>query len=93
MLYECLAGQRAILGPNTEALKEVLRAARIAPLEVLRPNLPEGLAAVVHRAFSRNPQDRFAGAAEFRAALAPYDDEAIGGALGIASMVRGLFGA
>ena len=93
ILYECLAGQRAILGANTEALKEALRTARITPLESLRPNLPPGLAALVHRAFSRRPQDRFASAAELRTALAPYDDEASGGALGIASMVRGLFGA
>ena len=93
VLYECLAGQRALQAANTEALKELLRAARIPPLESLRPGLPAGLAAVVHRAFSKRPQDRFASAAAFREALAPYDDEAVGGALGIASMVRGLFGA
>jgi len=93
VLYECLAGQRAIQGANTEALKEVLRAARIAPLDSLRTGLPAGLAAVVHKSFAKKPQDRFATAAEFRAALRPYDDEAVGGVLGIASMVRGLFGA
>jgi serine/threonine protein kinase len=93
VLYECLAGQRAIQGPNTDALKESLRAVRITPVEALRPGLPEGLAAVIRKAFSKLPKDRFANAAAFRDSLAPYDDEAIGGALGIASMVRGLFGA
>ena len=93
VLYECLAGQRAIQGPNTEALKESLRAVRIIPVETLRPGLADGLAAVIRKAFSKHPKDRFANAEAFRDSLAPYDDEAIGGALGIASMVRGLFGA
>jgi serine/threonine protein kinase len=36
------------------------------------PDLPAGLADVVHRAIAREPSDRFAGAAEMRQALLPF---------------------
>jgi serine/threonine-protein kinase len=42
------------------------------PVRSRRPDLPEGLAAVVHQALARNPQARFADAAAFRTALTPF---------------------
>jgi serine/threonine-protein kinase len=39
------------------------------PLRARRPELPEALAAVVHRALAREPENRFAAVAAFRAAL------------------------
>jgi serine/threonine-protein kinase len=91
VLYESLANQRAIQGATSEALQEALRTGRIPPLEKYRGDLPRGLGAVVARGLARDPAARYQTAAEFSAALAPFHQEAIGGALGIASVVRGLF--
>ena len=91
VLYECLGNQRAIQGANNELLQTALHKLQIEPLEVLRDDLPEGLGDVVRKAFSREPKQRYQTAAEFDAALAPFHDEPVGGALGIASVVRGLF--
>lgn len=91
ILYECLTNQRAIHGPNPEAMQEALREGRIAGVESLRPEVPPGLADVVHRALQIEPQSRYATAAELMTALQPFHDEISGGALGIASVVRGLF--
>jgi hypothetical protein len=46
---------------------------------------------VLRRALNRDPDRRYQTAAEFSDALKPFHDEMIGGALGIASVVRGLF--
>jgi len=92
VLYECLASQRAIQAQDTTALKEAVRTVKIAPISSVRDDLPFGLDSVVHRALARRQRDRFASAREFYQALEPFHDEAIGGSLGISSMVRGLFG-
>ncbi len=42
------------------------------PIRSRRPDLPEALARVVHRALERDPARRFADARAFRAALAPF---------------------
>jgi hypothetical protein len=70
---------------------ESLRDGRVAGVESLRPDVPPGLADVVHRALSQDPAARFSTAAEFADALRPFHEEISGGALGIASVVRGLF--
>ncbi len=93
VLYECLAGQRALQAANTEALQGAAagrahRAARVAATRAAGGPRGGGAPGVLQAA-----ANCFASAAAFREALAPYDDEAVGGALGIASMVRGLFGA
>jgi hypothetical protein len=45
----------------------------------------------VHKGLQIDPEMRYQTAEEFMAALAPFHDEISGGALGIASVVRGLF--
>jgi eukaryotic-like serine/threonine-protein kinase len=90
ILYECLTNQRAIRGSNEEMMA-ALQAGRIAGVESLRPDVPPGLSDVVHKALQINPAARYATAEEFSAALLPFHDEISGGALGIASVVRGLF--
>ncbi|HEX4382994.1 MAG TPA: serine/threonine-protein kinase [Myxococcales bacterium] len=90
ILYECLTNQRAIRGSNEEMMA-ALQAGRIAGIESLRPDVPPGLSDVVHKALQINPSARYATAEEFSAALLPFHDEISGGALGIASVVRGLF--
>lgn len=42
------------------------------PLRDRRPDIPAGLAAVVHKAMAREPDDRFPDVASFRAALVEY---------------------
>jgi serine/threonine protein kinase len=90
ILYECLTNQRAIRGSNEEMMA-ALQAGRIAGIESMRPDVPPGLSDVVHKALQINPAARYATAEEFSAALLPFHDEISGGALGIASVVRGLF--
>ena len=41
-------------------------------LRYLLPDLPEGLAKVIHKALAREPGDRFADAEAFRQALVPF---------------------
>ena len=72
-------------------MQAALREGRIAGVESLRPEIPPGLGDVLHRALQIDPTARFATAEEFAAALRPFHDEISGGALGIASVVRGLF--
>jgi eukaryotic-like serine/threonine-protein kinase len=90
ILYECLTNQRAIRGSNEEMMA-ALQAGRIAGVESMRPEVPPGLSDVVHKALQIDPSARYATAEEFAAALLPFHDEISGGALGIASVVRGLF--
>ncbi len=91
ILYECLTNQRAIQGSDNDQMQEALRAGRISGVESLRPDVPTGLGDVVHRALQIDPAVRYGSAPEFALALQPYHDEISGGALGIASVVRGLF--
>jgi eukaryotic-like serine/threonine-protein kinase len=91
ILYEALTNQRAIRGADSDQMQEALREGRIAGVESLRPEIPPGLGDVLHRALQIEPVHRFATAQEFAAALKPFHDEISGGALGIASVVRGLF--
>ncbi len=91
ILYEALTNQRAIQGADNDQMQDALREGRIAGVESLRPEIPPGLGDVLHRALQIEPAHRFATAQEFAAALQPFHDEISGGALGIASVVRGLF--
>ena len=91
ILYEALTNQRAIQGADNDETQEALRSGRISGVESLRPDIPTGLGDVVHRALQIDPASRYASAQEFAEALEPFHDEISGGALGIASVVRGLF--
>jgi serine/threonine-protein kinase len=42
------------------------------PIRERRPDLPEDLAQVIHRALARDPAERFPDVAAFREALAPF---------------------
>ena len=71
VLYEALTGQRPFEAPSYASV--LLQHCTLAPEDPrrLRPDLgiPEDLAAVALRALAKEPTDRFAGAAEMRAAL------------------------
>ncbi len=69
VLYELLAGETHSLNlPDTEVLRR-MRAAEFEPLRKRRRGIPGKLEKVVHKALARKPSQRYATAAEFRAAL------------------------
>lgn len=66
VLYECLAGRVPFLG-ETDADTALARLNRDpTDLTRLRPTLPYGLAALIHRLLARKPDDRYASGAELR---------------------------
>src|SRR5215213_2999849 len=69
VLYECLAGRVPFLG-QTDADTALARLQRDpTDLARLRPTLPHGLAAVIHKLLARRPDDRFSSGAALKAAL------------------------
>jgi eukaryotic-like serine/threonine-protein kinase len=77
ILYEMLSGRTPYTsesGEFTEILFKIFTT-EPEPLATLRPDLPEGLCAVVHHALQRDPKDRFGSAAEMAEALTPFADE------------------
>ena len=69
VLYEMLAGEPPFKGPNPQA---TLMRRFMGPPRPLRPmvTIPEHVEAAIVRALAKEPQDRFATAAEFADALA-----------------------
>ncbi len=77
ILYEMLSGRTpytAESGEYTEILFKIFTT-EPEPLASSRPDLPEGLAAIVHRALQRDLDARFGSALEMAEALAPFADE------------------
>ena len=71
-LYHLLTGQYVHDGKGTADLFRKILLDEPVPLRSRRPELPEGLAAVVHQALARRPEKRFADAAAFATALGPF---------------------
>jgi serine/threonine-protein kinase len=92
LLYELLAGERPFNGPDTDAVLEAVKRADPAPIQQLRPEVSDVLAAALVRALHQDPSKRYADAAEFLAALAPEFDPNVGTPLAVSAVVRGLFG-
>jgi serine/threonine-protein kinase len=77
ILYELLTGRTPYTsetGEYTEILFKIFTTDP-EPLVNLRPDVPEGLAAVVSRALTRDLNIRFPTAVDFAEALAPFSDE------------------
>ena len=92
LLSECLTLERPFRGQTPEEVFASIRSGgRLRP-SAMRPDMPPGVDAVLERALAKRPQDRFASAAAFADALTPLYDERVGTPLGIAGLVRGLFG-
>ncbi len=72
-LYKLLTGEYVHdLPPRTgDQLVHILTEPPV-PIRSRRPDLPEGLAKVIHKALSREPSDRYPDVAAFRAALVPF---------------------
>jgi serine/threonine-protein kinase len=77
ILYEMLSTRTpytAESGEFTEILFKIFTTDP-EPLRALRPDLPDALCAVVHRALARDPNARFATAQDMADALAPFADD------------------
>jgi serine/threonine protein kinase len=80
IMYELLSGRTpytADSGEYTEILFKIFTTDP-EPIQSLRPDLPEGLAATIHRALARDPNQRFSSASEMAEALVPYADDRSG---------------
>lgn len=69
VLYELLAGRLPFDGTNEAAVMHAILTAEPAPLVDLGRGVPPGVSAAVDRALSKDPEDRFASAAEMAAEL------------------------
>jgi serine/threonine-protein kinase len=77
ILYELLTGRTPFnseSGEFTEILFKLFTQDP-PPIRSIRPDLSPGLAAVVHKALARDPNDRYATAAEFALGLEPFADQ------------------
>jgi serine/threonine-protein kinase len=92
-LYELLTLERPFPGKNPDEVFDAVRKRRYKPVRQVRPDVPEALEEIVDKGFAAKRQERFQTAAEFAEALTPHFDERVGTPLGIAAVVRGLFGA
>lgn len=88
ILYELLTGHTPFFsesGEFTEILFKLFTA-EPPPVQSTRPDLPDGLAAAVHKALAREVGERFESALAMAEALAPYADER---SRGIVERMRG----
>jgi serine/threonine protein kinase len=69
VLWEALSGNRLFKGENEVMSALLVRDAKVPMLTMKRPNVPFGLASIVHRALEREPEQRFASAREMLEAL------------------------
>jgi serine/threonine protein kinase len=86
MVYEALAGRPPHLAETYNGLIIAKVTAEPEPLVAYRPEIPEALAAIVQRALSRDPKQRFESMEALCVALEPFADEAV--AVGAASAPR-----
>ena len=68
VLYEMLAGEPPVTGPNPRAILAKLLTERPTPVSSVRDTVPEGVSRAIARALARTPADRFKSASEFVAA-------------------------
>ena len=69
ILYEMIVGARPFTGPTPFA---IVQAHTSAPIPRLPTDVPPAVQTIVDRALAKQPADRYASAAEMRAAIAPY---------------------
>jgi serine/threonine-protein kinase len=69
VVYEMLAGEPPVTGPNAQAMVAKLMTERPVSLRVVRDTVPEAMDLAVQKALAKVPADRFASAGEFARAL------------------------
>jgi eukaryotic-like serine/threonine-protein kinase len=70
LVYELLAGRPPYVASTAQAIISQHLAAAVPDVRQVRPEVPAGIAAAVTRAMAKEPDSRFATAAEFSRALA-----------------------
>ena len=77
IMYELVTGRTPYIaesGEYTEILFKIFTT-EPEPVQSLRPDLPDGLAAAIQLALARDPDGRFASASEMAEALVPFADD------------------
>ena len=69
VLYEMLSGEPPFVGPTAQAIVARMMTEEPRPLSLQRHTVPPHVEAAVRKALEKLPADRFASAAEFKAAL------------------------
>ncbi|HSR92345.1 MAG TPA: protein kinase, partial [Gemmatimonadales bacterium] len=69
VVYEMLAGEPPVTGPNAQAMIAKLMTERPTGLRVVRDTVPVGIETAVAKALSKVPADRFGSVSAFSAAL------------------------
>lgn len=72
VLFELLAGRPPFTGETMGELLSAILTEATPPLRKVRPEVPEGLEAVVHRCLEKDPSARFASVGELAQALGPF---------------------
>jgi tetratricopeptide (TPR) repeat protein/class 3 adenylate cyclase/tRNA A-37 threonylcarbamoyl transferase component Bud32 len=70
VLHEMLSGHRPFRGPGEQAVLYAILTGELEPISSWRPELPDGLEAVLRNAMAKKPRDRYASARELGSALA-----------------------
>ena len=94
VLYELTTGERLFRGDDAAHTLELVKSGRIPAPQEVYAKYPEGLAAIVKRALSRNVNERFQTAAEFRDALEHYlkDERIMVSPAGVGQLVKRVLG-
>jgi serine/threonine protein kinase len=91
LIYEMLTNRKPFVGKNADELKAAIKTARPLSITSAR-SMSLGLEQVILKALAKNPKERYQTAGAFSDALSPYFQSEVGTPLGIAAVVRGLFG-
>ena len=77
ILYEIIGGAKPHPGDNYNEILYHVISKEPTHLDTIRPGLPSGLAAIVHRAMAQEAEDRYASTAEFMTALIPFAERTV----------------
>ena len=91
-LYELLTLERPFAGTTQEEVFIAIRERAYRPVRDRRPDIPRAIEALVDKGFSSLAEERFSSAEEFISEMEGLYDPNVGTPLGIAAVVRGLFG-
>ncbi|MEI9937818.1 MAG: serine/threonine-protein kinase [Pseudomonadota bacterium] len=94
VLYELTTGERLFRGDDAAHTLELVKSGRIPAPQEVYAKYPEGLAVIVKRALTRNVNERFQTAAEFRDALEHYlkDERIMVSPAGVGQLVKRVLG-
>ncbi len=94
VLFELTTGERLFRGDDPAQTIELVKSGRIPAPNEIYPKYPDGLAVVVKRALTRNVNERFQTAAEFRDALERYlkDERIMISHAGVGQLVKRVLG-